>query len=291
MKQITAIVVLVALVIGGYFLWQMYGGQAPSEVPVSIATFSCEQGKTIGATFYSDKVDLILSDGRKLSLPHVLSASGARYANTNETFVFWNKGNTAFIEEGNTHVDTPAQTYTNCVTGGSDSTQGANDTVSYSYPPLGFSIKYPKSYSIDESFMYQGLGEEGIPGVKVSVPASLTDGTNLSTDSGLSIEYIPNAQNCSASLFLYGEPKATNINDGGITYSVASTTDAGAGNLYEERVYALAGANPCMGVRYFIHTTQLANYPAGTRVAYDRAALLSQFDAIRHSLTLKNQTQ
>ena len=81
------------------------------------------------------------------------------------------------------------------------------------------------------------------------------------------------------------------MNDGGVTYSVASTTDAGAGNRYEEQVYALAGANPCIAVRYFIHTTELGNYPAGTRVAYDRAALLAQFDAIRHSLTLKNQTQ
>jgi len=290
MKQLIAIIILVALVIGGYFLWQMYG-QAPSEVPVAIATFSCEQGKTIGATFYSKSVNLILSDGRKLVLPQAISASGARYANADESFVFWNKGNTAFISEGK--VEPQQQTYTNCVTGGSDSTGGtqASDTVSYSYPPLGFSIKYPKAYAIDESYMYQGLGEEGIPGVKVSVPASLTDGTNLSSDSGVSVEYIPNAQNCSASLFLYDKPKAVNVSDGGITYSVASTTGAGAGNLYEEQVYALAGANPCIAVRYLIHTTQLANYPAGTRVAYDRAALLAQFDAIRHSLTLKNQTQ
>ena len=291
MKQLIAIIVLVALVIGGYFLWQMYG-QAPSEVPVAIATFSCEQGKTIGATFYSKSVNLILSDGRKLVLPQAISASGARYANADESFVFWNKGNTAFIEEGNTHVDTPPQTYSNCVTGGSDSTQPQNDQTTYSYPPLGFSIKYPKTYTINDSYEYQGLVNEQIPGVKVTVPASITDGTNLSSDTGVSVEYLPNAgSSCSASLFLYDQPKATNVNDGGITYSVASTSGAGAGNLYEEQVYALAGQNPCIAVRYFIHSTQLANYPAGTRVAYDRAALLAQFDAIRHSLTLKNEAQ
>src|SRR3569832_2311340 len=162
MKQIIAVIALIVVAIGGYFAWQMYG-QGPSEVPVSIATFSCDQGKTIGATFYSKSV----------------------------TLVFWNKGNTAFIEEGNTHVDTPPQTYANCVTGGSDSTQPSNDTTTYSYPPLGISIKYPKAYSLSESYQYQGLVEEQIPGVKVSVPASLTDGTNLSTDSGVSIEYLP----------------------------------------------------------------------------------------------------
>ena len=188
MKQIIAVIALIVVAIGGYFAWQMYG-QGPSEVPVSIATFSCDQGKTIGATFYSKSVSLVLSDGRKLTHPQTVSASGARYANAGETFVFWNKGNTAFIEEGNTHVDTPPQTYANCVTGGSDSTQPSNDTTTYSYPPLGFSIKYPKAYSLSESYQYQGLVEEQIPGVKVSVPASLTDGTNLSTDSGVSIEY------------------------------------------------------------------------------------------------------
>jgi membrane-bound inhibitor of C-type lysozyme len=290
MKQLIAVIVLIAIIIGGYYAWKTYG-PGPGEVPVSVATFSCDQGKTIGATFYSNKVDLVLSDGRKLTVPQAMSASGARYANADETFVFWNKGNTAFIEEGDTHVNSPTQTYTNCVTGGSDSTQPADDTTTYSYPPLGFSIKYPKTYSLNESYQYQGLATEQIPGIKVSVPSTLTEGTNLSSDSGVSVEYLPNATVCSASLFLYGNPKASNVQDGGITYSVASTTDAGAGNRYEEIVYALAGANPCIAVRYFIHSTVLENYPAGTRTAYDRAALLAQFDAVRHSLTLKNQTQ
>src|SRR5262249_37165929 len=147
MKQIIAIIVVLALVVGGYFAWKTYGS-SPSEVPISIAAFSCDQGKTIGATFYNNKVDLVLSDGRKLSLPQTISGSGARYANADETFVFWNKGNTAFIEEGNTNVDNPPQTYSNCVTGGSDSTQPSNDMTTYSYPPLGFSFQYPKSYSI-----------------------------------------------------------------------------------------------------------------------------------------------
>jgi len=43
-------------------------------------------------------------------LPQARSGSGARYANGDESFVFWNKGDTAFIEEdGKT-------TYADCVT-------------------------------------------------------------------------------------------------------------------------------------------------------------------------------
>jgi membrane-bound inhibitor of C-type lysozyme len=77
------------------------------------AIFTCDDSKTITATFYptDDKyVDLILSDGRNMSIPHAISASGARYAKADESFVFWNKGNTAFVTENGT------TTFSNCVT-------------------------------------------------------------------------------------------------------------------------------------------------------------------------------
>lgn len=281
-----AIIALLALATLAYVGYTYYK-PAPSEVPVSINTFACDQGKTIGAVFYTNKVALTLSDGRKMTLPQAISASGARYANNDESFVFWNKGNTAFINEGKTEPQ--AQTYTNCVT--PDNEQATPNMQSYSYPPLGFSIKYPAGYALDESYMYQGLGEEGIPGVKVSVSSKNTDGTNLSGDTGVSVEYIPNADSCSASLFLYGSPKASAVTDGGVSYSVASITDAGAGNLYEEKVYAIKDANPCIAVRYFIHYSQIANYPAGTKKEFDKQALLKEFDTIRRSLTLKAQTE
>jgi len=65
--------------------------------------FACGGGKFIDAAFVngaSSAVDLKLSDGRVMTLPQTMSGSGARYANAGETIVFWNKGNTAFIEEG-----------------------------------------------------------------------------------------------------------------------------------------------------------------------------------------------
>lgn len=289
MKPIIAAAALLILVVGGYFAWKMYG-QGPSEVPINIATFSCAQGKTIGAVFYNTKVDLTLSDGRKLSLPQAISASGARYANADESLVFWNKGNTAFISEGK--VEPQLETYANCVTGeDSNNSTTTTETSTYAYPPLGFSIKYPKTYALNESYMYQGLGEEGIPGIKVTVPSSVSEATNLSSDSGVSVEYLPNVENCSASLFLYDQPQALTVQDGGVSYSVAESADAAAGNRYDEKVYAIAGANPCIAVRYFIHYTELANYPAGTKKAFEKEQLLSEFDQIRRSLTLKNQSE
>ena len=78
------------------------------------AKFACAGGKSIDATFVngpSSSVRLALSDGRKLTLPQAMSGSGARYASAGDGVVFWNKGNTAFIEENG------KTTYDGCATG------------------------------------------------------------------------------------------------------------------------------------------------------------------------------
>ncbi len=76
------------------------GNEGRAEDPVSEVKFACKEDKTIDATFYADKVDLTLSDGRSMSLPQTMSGSGIRYANADETFIFWSKGDTAFVTEG-----------------------------------------------------------------------------------------------------------------------------------------------------------------------------------------------
>jgi membrane-bound inhibitor of C-type lysozyme len=76
------------------------------------ASFLCDGGKKIQATFTTGSqptVQLSLSDGRHLVLPQAVAASGARYTNGDESFVFWNTGRTAFIEEAG------QRTYTGCV--------------------------------------------------------------------------------------------------------------------------------------------------------------------------------
>jgi membrane-bound inhibitor of C-type lysozyme len=78
---------------------------------VSQVKFVCKDDKSIDATFYSDKVDLTLSDGRGMSLPQTMSGSGIRYANADETFVFWSKGDTAFVTEGADEKET----FSDCV--------------------------------------------------------------------------------------------------------------------------------------------------------------------------------
>jgi len=79
---------------------------ARAEEPTGQATFACKDDKSIAATFYADKVDLKLSDGRTMTLPQTMSGSGIRYANGDETFVFWSKGDTAFVTEGTDEKET-----------------------------------------------------------------------------------------------------------------------------------------------------------------------------------------
>ena len=89
--------------------------QRPWEESCSVtATFKCAGKKTVVAEFDRapvDQVKLKLSDGRDLTLPHAISADGARYANADESIVFWNKGDTAFVTENG------KETYSGCATG------------------------------------------------------------------------------------------------------------------------------------------------------------------------------
>ena len=101
--------------------------KAPSpDAPMSTVRYQCQENKTIVADFYDGKssvgpdgrpipggrVVVQLSDGRKFSLPQTLSGSGIRYADSSGTFVFWSKGDTAFVEEGSSQT----VTYRDCVT-------------------------------------------------------------------------------------------------------------------------------------------------------------------------------
>lgn len=95
--------------------------KAPSpDAPMSTVRYQCQQDKTIVADYYDGKsgvgpdgrpipggrVVVQLSDGRKFSLPQTLSGSGIRYADSSGTFVFWSKGDNAFVEEGPTQTVT-----------------------------------------------------------------------------------------------------------------------------------------------------------------------------------------
>lgn len=159
------------------------------------------------------------------------------------------------------------------------------------YATSTYAIEYPSDYTKDENYAYDQFGPEKlIHGVKFTIPMAIATGTNLSADTYLSVEQLPRAKNCTADIYLKQDVKAISFTENGVAYSVATSSDAATGNVYEEYVYALAGANPCTAVRYFIHYGNMGNYPSagqpGAVQEFNRGALISAFDAIRHTLRL-----
>lgn len=281
-KYIVGIIFIVLVTGAGYYFWKMKGD---TKTPLNTVTYVCSESKTITAKYYEDSVDLALSDGRSFSLPHAVSADGARYANPDEAVVFWNKGNGAFITEGGNPDN---MTFKNCGEGAPTAPQANVFTNASST----FSVQYPDGWSPDSSYQYTGVSAaKPISGVKFVIPGTMATGTNLSSDTYVSVEQLPRATSCVGDIYIKDNVKPSAIDANGHSYSLASTTGAGAGNRYEEWVYAIPGSMPCTAVRYWIHYGVFENYPQdGSVKEFDRAALLAEFDKIRDSVTVTSPT-
>ncbi|MBP9711072.1 MAG: hypothetical protein KBD50_02335 [Candidatus Pacebacteria bacterium] len=161
-------------------------------------------------------------------------------------------------------------------------------TTTIASSTMGYTMTYPLDFNAVQDHVYPFSSKKNILGFKVVVPADMATGTNLSADSYVSVEQLPNARLCTADIFMQANVKAATVTEAGVTYSVASSSDAGAGNRYDEMVYALKDSMPCTAVRYFIHYTNIQNYPDGAVTEFNRTALLNEFDQIRHSLQKTN---
>jgi len=265
-SQIKVIITIVILAVILFAITRVYSPQVvqnPTDSTSEAVSYSCNAGKSIVATYKDKEVGLKLSDGREMNLTQTVSADGVRYANTDESFVFWSKGDGALVLENNVE-----KSFIGCIRV-MDKPAGSNLDRIYSNSAAGFSLRLPPGYTVDESYKYEALGPgKTIYGTKFTIPASEAAGTNLSNDSYISVEEIPQTSVCTNALF------------GG------TNTGAAAGNRYEESVYAISGTNPCVAVRYFIHYGVIDNYPAGTVKEFDKDALLKEFDSIRETLVL-----
>jgi membrane-bound inhibitor of C-type lysozyme len=85
-------------------------GLEETTPPRMRASYTCDQGKTINASFFEERVVLLLSDGRALTLG--AHSSPPEGSGVQESIFFWVRGRTAFLAEG----DPRRQSYTNCVT-------------------------------------------------------------------------------------------------------------------------------------------------------------------------------
>ncbi|MBP9757571.1 MAG: MliC family protein, partial [Candidatus Pacebacteria bacterium] len=138
-KYIVGIIFIILLTGAGYYFFAMGGS---TKTPLNTVSYVCAENKTISAAYYADSVDIVLSDGRNFSLPQAMSASGARYASADESIVFWNKGNEAFITEGGNPEN---MTFKNCGEG-APTAPTANIFTNASST---FSVQYPTGWTPD----------------------------------------------------------------------------------------------------------------------------------------------
>lgn len=112
-SQIAAIIVGVLIFALGFYIGSTRIGVFETVAPTmrtgaKDVSYACANDRALIAIYLPESVSLSLSDGRSLTLTHAVAASGVRYTNSDESVVFWSKGNTAFLTEDG------ATTYQDC---------------------------------------------------------------------------------------------------------------------------------------------------------------------------------
>lgn len=83
--------------VGIFAVATMLGCSSINSTEEKWLSFRCPDGRTVLAQFEpKDEYVHVRFDGGELRLPHVISASGARYSDGKTTF--WNKGRSALVE-------------------------------------------------------------------------------------------------------------------------------------------------------------------------------------------------
>lgn len=125
-KTMKKFIIALVVVIIAVTIWYVVSIQKQNiGTLINTAVYSCDGGKTITASFYkgapapapeegqppksNDSIVLTFADSSSLRLMQAISASGARYANDDESFVFWDKGGKAMVLQNGAEKD-----YKNC---------------------------------------------------------------------------------------------------------------------------------------------------------------------------------
>lgn len=246
-------------------------------------TFYCDQGQ-IDATFSASAVQLSLSDGRYFTLPQVMSGSGIRYeaTTTGKDELFQSKGDSASLSENG------KATYANCIAAHVADAGGGMST--YLSQSGTFSFVYPNAYTIvgtEPGYTQSWMANSTTSGMllaQVQLPASAQPKTNFA---GATFSVGTSADPSAVATCLSynpggGAPTTVTIN--GVTFDKFTSSDAGAGNLYQTTSYRVVRDSQCYALEYTIHSTQLANYPASAGIkAFNQATLVSQLGGIAAS--------
>ncbi len=154
---------------------------------------------------------------------------------------------------------------------------------SFESPTYNFRIQYPADFTINQHYRYTRLGKnKTISGVAFNLPKTYWQGTNLSSDSYVSVETSNLA--CEAKNFVpdASKDKEMMLAKNGRTYTQV-THDEGVtnSNFYHEVVYASAASRgACYIARLFLHSVDINNLldSKPTTKRYDEAGITTVFE-------------
>jgi len=273
MSKKTLIISLIFLIIIliGFIIGNSIGKKVFEPDQASIITYYCEEG-TIKADYATSSVALLLSDGRDMTLPQTISASGIRYEASST--VFWSKGDNAFMTEGKT------TTYTNCVAGVEK--QVDENTLNYTDASKTFSFLFPHQDILSggdmgytQDWRVQSTSS-GLLLAVVHIPRTFfQEKTNFSEAKftvGTSAD--PNEiKNCLIS-DRSNEGDVMKVMIGDRQFTRITYGDAGAGNYYETQSYRTVYKDQCYAIEYTIHSTNIYNYSPDQGVKeFDKAQI------------------
>lgn len=161
----------------------------------------------------------------------------------------------------------------------------------YTNTQNGFSIEYPKDMKVDEGYKYENTPDgKSIPGVAFEFPAKYHEGTNLSNDSRIAVEWKKDLTSCTPQEFT-GEPANGTFDKtiNGAVWHGEKTNGAGAGNFYQEVLYTKQFGQTCFNLRLFLHSTNIGNYEPGTKKEFDQLALESLFEQMSKTFTYQGK--
>ncbi len=297
-KLITGLVALVVIAFGVWYVTSKARIlEKGTDKLINTALYTCDGGKTITASFYegppapmpkpgepptsNDSVVLTFESGSSIMLGRTVSADGGRYVNTDESFVFWDKGNNALVLQNGAEKD-----YTGCMTGdgGALQTVSTGKGITFSYPDdfglatmpeqvLAKSYIPPCNEGFNYCLYYDGADYQGTNFESAGI--GITARTDLSTSTCLSAPPLG-----------YTRPlvTTTTVNAAYAASVMGPAGDAGAGHYAAGSVYRLLFGNTCYEFETRIGETQFANYPPGAILQFTDAARTTLQQRLRNIL-------
>ncbi|HVW71557.1 MAG TPA: hypothetical protein VHB93_00180 [Candidatus Paceibacterota bacterium] len=197
---------------------------------------------------------------------------------------------------GTAPVTVSTSTDTGTGTGSTVTPPPQQDTSSWQvFGTALFTIRYPQIFTnnaveSNDEWRSGANGDAGTLDLSIMLPKSYMPGTNFS-DAKLTVGHSASAAPVSNCLKPdpSGGPSSSMTTRliNGVSFTVFTSSDAGAGNLYDTTSYRTMHNNTCIAVEYTIHYTQIANYPPGTVTQFDESKVAAMLDSVVDTFTFK----